>query len=638
MDEPLPSGASDDDDVAEETQFSDGDADEEDFGRKTTIKFSLWEGLLRPPPVANDTGLSEQRRRVVDWEGRGSSGYSTSSPPQQRTLETNTAKTNSAEIRKISDLVGPDPENAERHKLWNFHLRPQQQNVCRLVVDSKDDSPRLLVFHSTGSGKTLTALAACMFFIKSRDLKSESTKIYFVLPLSNRNHAQEQMDKFALDMNGVRVEPVTGDGFRKIDPSEFPVNTLLVIDEAHEFADPWCADRNWGIPGRRTKEKSYHLMQLTQHRNVKLVLLLTATPVHNFKSEFLSLFCILTKRERRRQIAECLEELKRDDYAKLSGRISFHDRESSSDASLQYPTETSEVQIVELSGSCLREYNEVERRINSPTVQEMSLISTKTLVENEERGQYSERDLKRMRAFLMELRRVPCVVGAKVQVAHDVASRSVEAGERLLIYTFWVGDVVAKLKTKFDSDPSLRRTVEYITGETKDTRRDEIVKKFGPSDKSSSASAEPLVLVISRAGALSIDLHEIRTVLIMEPHWNEELIKQIRGRAVRLGSHAKLEPDKRTVTVIRLQTRKAFSNSDKKFEVDGMGAVQVTDRGDSSVVAKKTADEYIGEMAAEKEIKLSEFFGKLRAVSDESSDRSQPVVAASATTHTHSHT
>ena len=65
------------------------------------------------------------------------------------------------------------------------------------------------------------------------------------------------------------------------------------------------------------------------------------------------------------------------------------------------------------------------------------------------------------------------------------------------------------------------------------------------------------VILLSSAGAEGIDLMNMRTVLILEPYWDEEMIKQIVGRAIRQCSHKDLPRDQRLVEVYRFKVMKA---------------------------------------------------------------------------------
>lgn len=54
---------------------------------------------------------------------------------------------------------------------------------------------------------------------------------------------------------------------------------------------------------------------------------------------------------------------------------------------------------------------------------------------------------------------------------------------------------------------------------------------------------------ITSAGAEGLSLHNIRAVHIMEPHWNDVRMAQVKGRAIRICSHKSLDVADRNVTV-----------------------------------------------------------------------------------------
>jgi len=76
------------------------------------------------------------------------------------------------------------------------------------------------------------------------------------------------------------------------------------------------------------------------------------------------------------------------------------------------------------------------------------------------------------------------------------------------------------------------------------------------------------VILLSSAGAEGIDLFNIRTVLILEPNWDEETIQQIIGRAIRQCSHKDLPIEERNVEVYRFKINKKNNESatDKYIE------------------------------------------------------------------------
>jgi hypothetical protein len=57
------------------------------------------------------------------------------------------------------------------------------------------------------------------------------------------------------------------------------------------------------------------------------------------------------------------------------------------------------------------------------------------------------------------------------------------------------------------------------------------------------------VFCITAAGAEGLSLRNVRAVHIMEPYWNEVRVRQVKGRAIRIGSHLDLAPEDRNVSI-----------------------------------------------------------------------------------------
>jgi ribA/ribD-fused uncharacterized protein len=57
------------------------------------------------------------------------------------------------------------------------------------------------------------------------------------------------------------------------------------------------------------------------------------------------------------------------------------------------------------------------------------------------------------------------------------------------------------------------------------------------------------VFCITSAGAEGLSLRNVRMVHIMEPYWNEVRLRQVKGRAIRIGSHLDLLEDQRDVSI-----------------------------------------------------------------------------------------
>lgn len=85
-----------------------------------------------------------------------------------------------------------------------------------------------------------------------------------------------------------------------------------------------------------------------------------------------------------------------------------------------------------------------------------------------------------------------------------------------------------------------------FTGEQDDKQRKKTIEDYN--------SGKVPHLLISGAGAEGLDLKGTKLMQIAEPHWNEELIDQVRGRAIRYKSHAHLPEEERHVEVQRFHS------------------------------------------------------------------------------------
>ena len=111
-------------------------------------------------------------------------------------------------------------------------------------------------------------------------------------------------------------------------------------------------------------------------------------------------------------------------------------------------------------------------------------------------------------------------------------------------------------------------------------KRKEIVDTFTSSANKYGKNLK--IILASAAGAEGLDLKNIRQIHIMEPYWNEILVKQVIGRGVRRNSHSELKPSERNVEVFRYLA--VFTEKEK---------VQLRE--------KLSTDEYVMDVALSKE-------------------------------------
>ena len=104
-------------------------------------------------------------------------------------------------------------------------------------------------------------------------------------------------------------------------------------------------------------------------------------------------------------------------------------------------------------------------------------------------------------------------------------------------FAFWAGsdeqsDLLRKIYNNelFELPKNLR---EQIKKTQKDNLRGDIIK----------------VLLTTKTGAEGIDLKNVRQVHIVEPYWNPVRLEQVKGRAIRVGSHIELPEKERQVDI-----------------------------------------------------------------------------------------
>lgn len=129
-------------------------------------------------------------------------------------------------------------------------------------------------------------------------------------------------------------------------------------------------------------------------------------------------------------------------------------------------------------------------------------------------------------------------------------------------FAFWGGDeersdIVRKIyNNEFEELPSPLKEQISKKG-TQNNLRGDIMK----------------ILMTTKSGAEGIDLKNVRQVHIVEPYWNPVRTKQVKGRAVRVGSHIQLPPADRTVEIYTYLSKISDEDLllDKNIQADAEG-------------------------------------------------------------------
>jgi superfamily II DNA or RNA helicase len=374
----------------------------------------------------------------------------------------------------------------------------------------------LLLYHSTGSGKTITALYAMYQFPEN---------IIIIGPKSSKKAFFDDIKKLEYDSS--RFKFYTYTKLKKL-IKETNIDILsefsVILDEAHAL-------RN---------ETMDNMMVISALELVKRMILLSATPVINYLNDLSVLVNIMKNRavlptDIRTFNASYYDEMNgiitnKDVLTeKLKDCISYYDRKKDHE---DYP-ETDTMYInVDMNDDQLEEYRSYLKKFFYD--QTVGSLTYKIDFENI--------NAKKKNFFLNATRQLSNTINGnsdfpKVKKMYEYVKKGPYP---CVIYSNYLKNGVFALTPMLERDDITYKT---ITGDTNDEKINKIVDLYN--------KGKYQVLLITSAGSESLDLKNTRQIHIMEPHWNESRIKQVIGRVIRYKSHVSLPEEQRHVMIYR---------------------------------------------------------------------------------------
>jgi SNF2 family DNA or RNA helicase len=368
----------------------------------------------------------------------------------------------------------------------------------------------LILYHSMGSGKTITSLAMVYQF---------NYPIIIISTKASRKNFQDDIKKMGLDMS--RIEILTYQKVIKmiIDGGLDLGDYSVIIDEAHHL---------------RTGTKLQSIL-ITECVKAKKIVLLTGTIFYNSLTD-LSVLVNIIKRDE--ILPETNKEFKfffwDDIYEapgsvetlkeRIQGTISYFKKSHDS----HYPSSFTTYIKVDMSNAQISEYRHYLKKILS--------------LDNIQNIDYSILDKRKVNNFLNVTRQLSNTISnspdfPKILAMWEYISKALKP---LIVYSNYLANGILPLTIHLD-----KHKVSYSLyfGEQTEDKRNKIIDKYN--------RRETDVLLITSAGSESLDLKNTRSIHIMEPHWNESKINQIIGRAIRYNSHILLPESERTVEIVR---------------------------------------------------------------------------------------
>lgn len=472
------------------------------------------------------------------------------------------------------------------------------------LSDKLDDSDGQLVFHGLGTGKTRSIVNAA---------HEHGLPLVAIVPAALRNNMRKELESSGFKQPSMVLS--YEEALKKMkDPAflEHASKSLVAFDEAH---------RGGSEIGQRQK--------LLKHLPAAKKLLATATPARNEPAELAPLINSIEPGSLPGKATD-FDKKFIDTRTKPVGFVGWLTGQKGE--TTRRPKNLHEFESA-VKGKV--DFYQAVDRSNFPSVDEkiveVPMAPKQQAAYDMTMGKYpmlwykvkhglptSKRDESDFKAFMSGPRQVMNHPGPynssatdddapKITAAVDEIQKRIKKDKnfRGVAFSAYLDTGVHPLSRELD-----RRGIAHamFTGDQDETERKHIVESYN--------KGKLPVLLISGAGAEGLDLKGTKLMQILEPHWNEEMIDQVRGRAVRYKSHAHLPQDERHVEVQRFHAVPQPSWFDKL-----LGRHRGSDL---------SADEYLYNKASEKREILRPFLEILkgRPAADVESEMKQAVEAA----------
>ena len=397
-----------------------------------------------------------------------------------------------------------------------------QQKVLDFII--KDTVRGLLIFHSVGSGKTITSILAAKAILE----KDQNKHVIISTPASLISNFEKELDK----VNMKNKEKILIESYQKLSNrlksygNGICTNSVFIIDESHN------------LNGGGMIFKNFFNCAQKAHK----VILLSGTLVKNFPGEIARQLSLLEGTMINGKTIDSINSLNDDKKRRklfnifLKCKISFHGK---SEIDSDFPKLTYHKIDLEMTPEYYNEYYNIQEdiRLNLPEFLE---------------------DTKNMTVFLNGIRRAvnkTNVLSPKITWIAKKIVKDYNSNKKILIYSNWIDAGITILRDLLQKE---KIPFSYIIGGMSKIQKDKNLNDYNTN--------KTRIMLISASGSEGLNLKETRTVIIMEPHWNKTRIIQVVGRASRYKSHSGLPLKDRTVDVYQLVLKKPG----KRYERDNL--------------------------------------------------------------------
>lgn len=455
---------------------------------------------------------------------------------QVRDSKTGRCKNKSSYKGKRS-LVRNPVDRVLKSKRWAHQKKNQGDCVKRSklplrdlqlkVVEYMATHDSLLVVHSTGCGKTLTAIACSQCYLD----KYPDRDVVFVGPASLISNFKKEMKAYGVE-NFENYEFYSYDKFMLEDKAGRPINLknkMLIVDEAHNLRNP-------------KSKKSQAVVNAAIKADKRL--LLTATPFVNSMTDFIPLINII--------YGKIIVGTRKQFYSKESDEWLGKEINETNLTTFRYLLED-KVDMVDCKDPI--DFPErVDHFVDVPMSKDYYNRYVKLVRGENIFGIFFEKP----QAFYNGYRRAVNRAGPEYYSTKINAALPILTKGRSIIYTNWIDFGIRPITDALNKEGI---TYKIFTGEVPVVDRQKIVDDFNTGKFN--------VLILTKAGGEGIDLKGVQSVIVLDPPWNDAGLQQVIGRAIRYKSHFHLTQSKRKVNVYFMALVKPTSVTSADAEASG---------------------------------------------------------------------
>lgn len=414
-------------------------------------------------------------------------------------------------------------------------LLPHQQRVIDKL--EKEDQPGLILMHGLGSGKTRSSIEA----YKKLGLPAE-----ILLPAALKGNYEKEIKKWVgKNPKDVHIRSQQDLARKGANPEDFK-NKLMIIDEAH-----------------RLRNEDTKLYKALKNVEPKKRVLLTGTPIYNHPSDIAKLINLAGGKD---ILPERLPEFEKEYIGARTVFPSFAHRILGVSPGQEMFVKNKDYlrkvfhKLIDYHAGNAEGFPEVSKEVVNVPMHENQQRIYKALMKDlpwHLRAKVSaglppnRKELDKLIPFLSGARMISNstlgfdeneknVVSPKIEKAFNYLKDQIAADPEYkgLVYSNYLQSGVEPYKKLLQ-----QANIPYgeFTGDIKDSVRNQLVKDYNDN--------KLRALIVSSAGGEGLDLKGTRLVQLLEPHFNNEKIKQVIGRAARYKSHEALSPEKRKVMI-----------------------------------------------------------------------------------------